>query len=245
MNTLAEIRRHTSIMSSTANSTSPSPFPLGQYLPNGNNTDPPLPPNDPTIGYKFNHMMMRVRDPARSLNFYINLMGMRTVFTINTGPFTIYYLGYPQTEAHRADLASFGRDTVPILAQTLGLLELYHIHGSENEPKGFYSHGNEPPNLGLGHLGFSVPDVPAALERLRSNGVEVIKDLGVATRESIPLSRWEAERGLGLGEPHPVYQSVFKQIAFVKDPVSIPVGTPMGDGSRSLTITSYSRMGIP
>jgi lactoylglutathione lyase len=69
--------------------------------------------------------------------------------------------------------------------------------------------------LGLGHLGFSVPDVPGALGRLRSNGVEVIKDLGVATRESIPHSQWEAERNLGLGELHPGYQKVFQQIAFV------------------------------
>jgi lactoylglutathione lyase len=56
-------------------------------------------------------------------------MGMRTVFTINTGLITICYLGFPQTEAHRADLVSFGQDTVPVLAHTLGLLELYHIHG--------------------------------------------------------------------------------------------------------------------
>jgi lactoylglutathione lyase len=47
-----------------------------------------------------------------------------------------------------------------------------------------------------------------------------VKDLGVATRETIPLSEWEALRGVGLGELHPEYKKVFKQIAFVKDPVS-------------------------
>ncbi|CAI6095053.1 unnamed protein product [Clonostachys chloroleuca] len=189
---------------------SPSPFPIGQYLANGNRTDPPLLPDGPTTGFKFNHMMMRVKDPARSLNFYIKLMGMRTVFTINTGPFTIYYLGYPQTDAHRADLKAFGEETVPKLAHTLGLLEL--------EESREISTGNQPPNLGFGHLGFSVPDVPKALEHLVSHGVEVLKPLGAASRSDVPLSQWEADRGLGVGELHPTYQTIFKQIAFVKDP---------------------------
>lgn len=197
-----------------------SPYPVGQYLPNGNNSDPPLPPDGPTSGFKLNHMMMRIRDPAASLHFYINLMGMRTVFVVNAGPFTIYYLGYPQTLEHQQDLVKFGRETVVNLAHTLGLLELYHIHNSENEAPGYYSTGNEPPSLGLGHLGFTVPDVRSALEHLTRNGVEVIKDLGVATRETIPLSKWEADRGNGIGELHEQYQKVFKQIAFVKDPVS-------------------------
>ncbi|KAJ5894624.1 hypothetical protein N7495_006315 [Penicillium taxi] len=191
---------------------------LGEFLPNGNKTDTPLPANGPTTGFKLNHMMMRIRDPARSMHFYIDLMGMRTVFTMNVGPFTIYYLGYPKTAEHRENPSKFGEDTVASLAHTLGLLELYHIHGSENEPEGLYSTGNQPPNLGFGHLGFTVPDVPAALKHLQSNGVEILKDLGVATRESIPLSPWEAQRGLGLGDVHPEYQKVFKQIAFIKDP---------------------------
>ena len=52
--------------------------------------------------------MLRIRDPQESLHFYIDLMGMRTVFTMNTGPFTIYYLGYPQTDEHREDPVKFG-----------------------------------------------------------------------------------------------------------------------------------------
>ncbi|KAH0441156.1 lactoylglutathione lyase [Colletotrichum camelliae] len=204
----------------------PAPPSASKHVPDGNHGSHPvgdeaaISPGDPTIGYKFNHMMLRIRDPARSLHFYIDLMGMRTVFTMNTGPFTIYYLGYPQTGEHRADLAKFREDTVSKLPHTLGLFELYHVHGSENEPEGYYSNGNQPPNLGLGHLGFSVPDVPLALEHLRANGVELIKDLGSATREDVPLSSWEAQRGTGVGDLTPAYQKVFEQIAFVKDPVS-------------------------
>lgn len=195
-------------------------FPVGEYLFNGNKTESPLPPNGPTTGFKFNHMMMRIRDPSRSLKFYVDLLGMRTVFVMNVGPFTIYYLGYPQIPEHQIDPAKFGEETFAKLVHTLGLLELYHVHGTEHEPEGYYSTGNQPPNLGLGHLGFSVPDVAKTLEYLKANGVEVEKDLGVATRLSIPLSEWEAQRGIGLGDIHPAYQRIFNQIAFVKDPVS-------------------------
>ncbi|KAL3469406.1 Glyoxalase/Bleomycin resistance protein/Dihydroxybiphenyl dioxygenase [Aspergillus californicus] len=205
------------------NQNSPSPFELGAFLPGGHNTDPALPENSPTAGFKLNHFMLRIRDPQRSLHFYIDLMGMRTVFTMNTGPFTIYYLGYPSTAEDRADLPAWSAKVGDprTLTQTLGLLELYHIHGSENptEDGGYeVSTGNAPPNLGFGHLGFTIPDVPATLERLRKAGVPVLKDLGVSTRESIPLSSWEEDRGVGLGEIHPNYKVVFDQIAFVVDP---------------------------
>jgi len=202
----------------------PTPFPHGAFLPNGLNTDPPLSANDPTVGYKLNHFMMRIRDPEKSMKFYIELMGMRTVFTMNVGPFTIYYLGYPQTPEHRGDLAKFGGDTAMNLQHTLGLLELYHVHGSETQAPGYYSTGNTPPNLGFGHLGFTVPNVPEALARLKANGVEVIKDLGVCDRASIPISDWENERGVGVevkgteSEIHPEYAKVFNKIAFVRDP---------------------------
>ena len=199
-------------------STSPSPYPLGQFLPAGHGTDKPIPSNDPTIGYKLNHFMLRIRDPKASLHFYIDLMGMRTVFTMNTGPWTIYYLGYPQTDEHRTDPLKFGVDTVGKLQHTLGLLELYHVHGSEKQPADYYSTGNEPPNLGFGHLGFTVPDVPAALKRLKGAGAKVLKPLGVTTRESIPLSKWEEENGVGVGDIHPEYAKVFNNIAFVTDP---------------------------
>ncbi|CBF69684.1 putative lactoylglutathione lyase (Glo1) [Aspergillus nidulans FGSC A4] len=205
-------------------SSEPSIFEVGAFLPGGHNTDPALPENSPTAGFKLNHFMLRIRDPKRSLHFYMNLMGMRTVFTMNTGPWTIYYLGYPSTPQDRADLpawsAKVGGDN-RTLTSTLGLLELYHVHGSEKPiSEGGYeiSTGNEPPNLGFGHLGFTVPDVPKALERLRGAGVRVIKELSVSTRESIPLSKWEEERGIGVGEIHPNYKAVFDQIAFVADP---------------------------
>ncbi|KAF4250636.1 hypothetical protein CNMCM8980_010577 [Aspergillus fumigatiaffinis] len=215
----------TNSSNSSAPTSSSSPFDPGVFLPGGHNNDPPLPENGPTAGYKLNHFMLRVRDLQRTLHFYINLMGMRTVFTMNAGPFTLYYLGYPPTSADRADLPSWSARVAnpPVLTQTPGLLELYHVHGTEKaDAEGGFnmSTGNTPPHLGFGHLGFTVPDVASTLERLRKEGVPIIKELGNSLRESVPLSSWEEERGVGVGEIHPNYQKLFDQIAYVADPVS-------------------------
>ncbi|KAJ5225943.1 hypothetical protein N7468_007168 [Penicillium chermesinum] len=108
--------------------------------------------------------------------------------------------------------------------RTNGLLELFHIHGTEKEGasrEGGTSTGNVPPNLGFAHLGFSVPDVQAAVERLRDAGVEILKDVGVCSRETVPLSEWEAGRGVGVGEIHEKYAWFFEKFAMVADPVSM------------------------
>jgi lactoylglutathione lyase len=190
-------------------------------------------------------MMMRIRDPKDSLHFYVTLMGMRSVFTMNTGPYTIYYLGYP-SESSRSDgerhivssedgLKHYGEETCANLQHTLGLLELYHVHGSERQPKGYYSSGNDPARgLGFSHLGFTVPDVRSTLKYLRANGVEVIKDVGpgTSTRRAVPISEAEEKLGVGVGdyegdvveergktvELREEYTKVFDEIAFVADP---------------------------
>lgn len=148
---------------------------------------------------------------------------MRVVFSMNAGPFTIYYLGHPP--AGTTDLTKWAEETsnIPVLMRTSGLLELYHVHGTENEDKGAggkISTGNAPPHLGFAHLGFSVPDVRAAVERLRGAGVEILKDYGICSRETVPLSEWEAGRGVGLGEIHEKYAWFFEKFAMVSDPVS-------------------------
>jgi lactoylglutathione lyase len=89
------------------------------------------------------------------------------------------------------------------------------VHGTED-----VSTGNIPPHLGFAHLGFTVPDVRAAVERLKGAGVTILKDLGVCERESIPLSEWEAEKGIGKGEIHENYAWFFEKFAMVADPVS-------------------------
>ncbi|PWY71760.1 putative lactoylglutathione lyase [Aspergillus heteromorphus CBS 117.55] len=168
-----------------------------------------------TKSYHLNHFMLRTTDPTSTLHFYLDLMGMRTVFTLNAGPFTIYYLGYPATDADRADVARWAERTahIPTLTRTLGLLEFYYMHGSEN-----VSSGNIPPNLGFGHLGFSVPDVGEAVERLRGEGVRVIKELGEVGRETVPISEWEVSRGIAHEALQGGFLRIWARIACVEDP---------------------------
>ena len=40
-------------------------------------------PDEDTKGYVFNHMMLRIKDPKKSLEFYSKVMGMRLVRKID------------------------------------------------------------------------------------------------------------------------------------------------------------------
>ncbi|KAL2861095.1 putative lactoylglutathione lyase (Glo1) [Aspergillus lucknowensis] len=118
-----------------------SPFELGPFLLGGRNT---------------------TRDSQQTLPFYINLIGMRPVFAMNTEPLTIYYLRYPSTPEDRADLPGWSA----------------HLANRRI--------------------------LPQALGRLRNVDVPVIKDLGVTSHESVPLSSWEEKCGVGFGKIHSV-----------------------------------------
>jgi lactoylglutathione lyase len=186
----------------------------GHFSPGGPTPTFNPPPTPSTQNYRLNHLAIRIKDPSRSLHFYVDLLGMRVIFTMNAGPFAIYYLGHPPPGE---DLDAWAKKTseIPVMTRTSGLLELYHVHGTEE-----VSTGNVPPYLGFAHLGFTVPDVRAAVERLRGDGVRILKDLGVCERGDIPLSEWEEERGVGEGEIHENYAWFFEKFAMVADPVS-------------------------
>ncbi|KAJ5923672.1 hypothetical protein N7454_008917 [Penicillium verhagenii] len=197
------------------------PSEVGIFAPGGpTKTFNPATQDPATNNYRLNHFALRITDPARSLHFYVDLLGMRVVFSMNAGPFTIYYLGHPPPDTELTDegVGKWAENTsqMPVLTRTKGLLELFHVRGTENDEG--ISNGNIPPNLGFAHLGFTVPDVGAAVERLRADGVAVLKEPGVCTRESVPLSEWEAERGIGRGEIHENYAAVFEKFGMVADP---------------------------
>ncbi|KAF8053926.1 Glyoxalase/Bleomycin resistance protein/Dihydroxybiphenyl dioxygenase [Lyophyllum atratum] len=178
-------------------------FPPGSHILG---TDPAQPAE--TLGYRLNHLMLRIKNPEKSLRFYKEGFGLRTIFTFNTGLWTIYYLGHPN---HATESST---EMISTLGTRKGLLELYHV---PHDVQASYATGNEPGALGFGHVGFTVPDVAAALERLRKvvPELEIIKPLG------------EAEFG-GMGVPgkdgreqdivEEGYKAVFRQLAFVKDP---------------------------
>ncbi|KAF2449066.1 Glyoxalase/Bleomycin resistance protein/Dihydroxybiphenyl dioxygenase [Karstenula rhodostoma CBS 690.94] len=177
----------------------PGPYPEGQHI-----LPPPRPASPSTANYRLNHLMLRIKDPEASLRFYNDCLGLHTVFIFNAGPWTIYYLG--------------PRDTsIATLGTSKGLLELYHIPADKDlEYTSGNAYGRAGAGVGFGHVGFTVPDVQEALERVKEFGFEVIKPLGE-----------DGEGGMGLpervvkGEMGSVsegYKHVFRQLAFVRDP---------------------------
>lgn len=174
--------------------------------------------------------MLRITNPTRTLHFYATLMGMRVIFTRDVGPMTVYYLGYPQTDAHRADPETFAKDTSKheVLTQTLGLLELVHFHTNEEDESGKegsgqmdVTSGSEGGNLGFNHLGFTVPHVGETVEILRKEGVEVVKNIGEGPNEVVPITRWERMHGASDRELSEGFGKLFRQLGFVRDPVSV------------------------
>jgi len=141
-----------------------------------------------TEGFVLNQTMLRVRDPAASLAFYRDVLGMTLLQQLDypEGRFSLYFLSYlkdgetiPQDPAERARFV-FSRETT---------LELTHNWGTETDPAfAGYHHGNDEPR-GFGHLGISVPDVAAACARFEALGVPFQKRMQDGKMKSIAFIR--------------------------------------------------------
>lgn len=121
-----------------------------------------------TRGYCFNQTMLRVRDPAVSIAFYRDVMGMTLVkhLAFPEMSFDLYFMAYNVDSRATSVENAFGRE---------GVLELTHNYGTENDPEfAGYHDGNAQPQ-GFGHIGINVPDVDAACTRFERLGVEFIK----------------------------------------------------------------------
>ncbi|KAK9477872.1 Glyoxalase/Bleomycin resistance protein/Dihydroxybiphenyl dioxygenase [Lipomyces japonicus] len=113
---------------------------------------------DPST-YRFNHTMIRVKDPKKSLEFYQTVLGLKLLRTKahENAKFTLYFLGYNND-------ANFVVDS-PESYNFEGVVELTHNWGTESDPefKGYHNGNDEP--QGFGHLCISVDDLDAAAER--------------------------------------------------------------------------------
>ena len=104
---------------------------------------------------RYLHTMVRVKDLDASIAFY-ELLGLKETRRSESekGRFTLVFMAPP------------GQEECPV--------ELTHNWGTEDDPDFGYHNGNDQPQ-GFGHIGFSVPDVYQACERLESLGVEFVK----------------------------------------------------------------------
>lgn len=178
-----------------------------------------------TKGYILNHVALQITSAAASLAFYVDFLGLSLVFVLNAGPFTAYYLGYPQET-----------DTTPIdmmrhLGTRSGLLELILDHGTIGrdpetgeggnaaQPPGKGNASRRPPTHGLAHLGFRVPDVGDTLRRAEEKGWTVLKRMQDLEVSNMPLPCWDSVELQGHPRPWKgEFEAAFAQIGFVQDP---------------------------
>lgn len=121
-------------------------------------------------GFVFNHTMLRVKDPVKSLAFYTGVLGM-TLLKHRSFPeaqFDLYFL---------ARLTKEERDNLPegdalkdFVSRQRGILELTHNYGTEADDDFSYHDGNDEPR-GFGHVCFSVPSLSEAVAWFDQNGV--------------------------------------------------------------------------
>ena len=126
-----------------------------------------------TLGFAFNHTMLRVKDPAIALDFYTRILGLRLLRKLDFPEmsFSLYFLAHLPADNAAPDDA--GERMAWTFSQR-GVLELTHNWGSEAQADFKYHDGNAQPQ-GFGHLCFSVPDLDAAVAWFDQHEVTYVK----------------------------------------------------------------------
>ena len=130
-------------------------------------------PDAASRGFVFNHTMLRIKEPRRSLDFYSRVMGMRLLRKLDFPEmkFSLYFLARPVEGESPPDDA--GERTAWTFSQR-AVLELTHNWGTEDDPAFAYHDGNAQPQ-GFGHICFTVPDLDVAVKWFDDNGVAFVK----------------------------------------------------------------------
>lgn len=125
-------------------------------------------------GFIFNHTMLRIKDPVKSLAFYTGVLGMTLVKhrTFADAKFDLYFLAQ-LSQSEREQLPA-GDELKDYVSYQRGILELTHNYGTEQDDEFFYHDGNSEPR-GFGHICFSVPDLERAVAWFDENNVEFQK----------------------------------------------------------------------
>lgn len=123
-----------------------------------------MPASAETASYRFNHTMLRVKDPEKSLKFYQDVLGMDLIDQHDAGDFCLYFLAYTNVDGQTKDIKAQGRGSIE------GILELTWNKGTEKDPNFQYHNGNDQPQ-GFGHTCISVDNLDKACERFEKLGV--------------------------------------------------------------------------
>ena len=115
-------------------------------------TKPHSETDDEWVEFQLLHTMIRVKDLEKSLDFYVRLFGMKLLRRNDfpSGEFTLAFVGYgPENKST--------------------VIELTHNWGHD-----------EPYDLGtgFGHLAIRVPDIYGICQRLKQEGVKIVRPAG-------------------------------------------------------------------
>jgi len=126
-----------------------------------------------TLGFVFNHSMLRVKDPAVALDFYTRVLGLRVLRKLDFAEmkFSLYFLAH--VLAADAVPEDPGERTSWMFSQR-AVLEITHNWGTECDAAFHYHDGNAQPQ-GFGHICFSVPDLDAAVAWFDQQRVVYVK----------------------------------------------------------------------
>lgn len=148
--------------------------------------------------YKFNHSMLRVKDPAASIKFYEHL-GMSVVEKKSqpAANFDLYFLAYDSPKAVSHSNHWTDRE---------GIIELTHNYGSEKKEGQVYHNGNKQPQ-GFGHVCISVDNIQAACKRISDAGYKFQKRLEDGRMRSIAFALDPDEYWVEIIAQNPVDQT--------------------------------------
>ena len=128
-----------------------------------------------TRDFVLTQTMLRVKDPAISMDFYGRVLGMTLVRKLHFPEmkFSLYFLAYLRPDDPPVPQDPTGRTAWAFTQRAM--LELTHNWGTESDTSfSGYHNGNSDPR-GFGHIGISVPDVSAACSRFEQLGVKFVK----------------------------------------------------------------------
>jgi len=119
--------------------------------------------------WKFNHTMLRVKDPQKSVEYY-KYLGLSQINKISNpdSKFDLYFLAYDGKDSVSAGAHWTDRE---------GVLELTHNYGTESDPNYKIANGNSDPGRGFGHVCISVDNIQAACQRIEDAGYPFQKKL--------------------------------------------------------------------
>ncbi|KAI9667442.1 MAG: hypothetical protein M1821_000258 [Bathelium mastoideum] len=138
----------------------------------------PQPPE--TVGYNLNHLAIIVPNLTATLDFYINALGFRELFTVPLNDdYSFTYLSYPQGGRNGTGYQT-AQEMTREKNNSEGLLEILYSASDSNITAPGTSNG-----VGFSHLGFLVPSVVDTQARLEKFGAKIIKRAGEPFTEDI------------------------------------------------------------